>query len=298
MMMKEEWSKPDGIFTSDACLSGCGGMFKEQFFHVEFPHSILDEHLHINALEMLAVIACLKMWSTKFKGKRILIKCDNQVTVYVINTGKSRNFCLQCCLREICFLAAVHEFEIRAVHIAGIDNCLADMLSRWHLDIIYAKNFFESTNNMHLEEITINGRLSVHTQVVIYLSDLQIKELEKDVKNSTLSAFAVGTKRNLMTQWRTFLLLCAYFKFVAIPASLKTVCLYIQFLSRSFKSVESIKNYISGICTLHLFLDESFPYFDEFVVKLLFKGIERNTRHSPKRALAITIDNAMLPDSN
>jgi hypothetical protein len=29
MMMKEEWSKPDGIFTSDACLSGCGGMFKE-----------------------------------------------------------------------------------------------------------------------------------------------------------------------------------------------------------------------------------------------------------------------------
>ena len=136
----------------------------------------------------------------------------------------------------------------------------------------------------------INGRLSVHTQVVIYLSDLQIKELEKDVKNSSWSAFAVGTKRNLMTQWRTFLLFCAYFKFVAIPASLKTVCFYIQFLSRSFKSVESIKNYISGIHTLHLFLDESFPYFDEFVVKLLFRGIERNTQHSSKRALAITID--------
>jgi hypothetical protein len=96
-----------------------------------------------------------------------------------------------------------------------------------------------------------------------------------------------------MTQWRTFLLFYAYFKFVAIPASLKTVCLYIQFLSRSFKSVESVKNYISGIRTLHLFLDESFPYFDEFVVKLLFRGIERNTQHSPKRALAITIDNLL-----
>ena len=103
MMMKEEWSKPDGIFTSDACLSGCWGMFKELFFYVEFPHSILDEHLHINALEMLAVIACLKMWGTKFKEKRILMKCDNQVTVYVINTGKSRNSYLQCFLREICF---------------------------------------------------------------------------------------------------------------------------------------------------------------------------------------------------
>jgi hypothetical protein len=70
--------------------------------------------------------------------------------------------------------------------------------------------------------LVINGRLSVHTQVVIYLSDLQIKELEKDVKNSSWSAFAVGTKRNLMTQWRTLLLFCAYSKFVAIPASLKT----------------------------------------------------------------------------
>jgi hypothetical protein len=39
-----------------------------------------------------------------------------------------------------------------------------------------------------------------------------------------------------------------------------------------------------------LFLDESFPYFDEFVVKLLFRGIERNTQHSSKRDLAITID--------
>jgi len=35
--MKEEWSKPDGMFTSDTCLSRCRGMFKEQFFHVEFP---------------------------------------------------------------------------------------------------------------------------------------------------------------------------------------------------------------------------------------------------------------------
>ena len=110
--------------------------------------------------------------------------------------------------------------------------------------------------------------------MVIYLSDLQIKELEKDIKNSTWSTFAVGTKRNLMTQWRTFLLFCAYFKFVAIPASLKTVCLYIQFLSRSFKSVESIKNYISGIRTLHLFLDESFPYFDEFLLNYYLEALK------------------------
>ncbi|CAC5369963.1 unnamed protein product [Mytilus coruscus] len=91
IMLIEEWSKPDEIFSSDACMTGCGVMFKEHFFHVEFPESIVNEQLHINALEMLTVVVCLKLWRTKFKGKRIIIKCDNQVTVTVINTRKSRN---------------------------------------------------------------------------------------------------------------------------------------------------------------------------------------------------------------
>ncbi|CAG2202644.1 unnamed protein product [Mytilus edulis] len=103
------------------------------FFHVEFPDAIVNEQLHINALEMLTVVVCLKLWGTKLRGKRIIIKCDNQVTVTVINTGRSRNQFLQSCLREICFVAAINEFELRAVHIAGVDNRLADMLSRWHL---------------------------------------------------------------------------------------------------------------------------------------------------------------------
>ncbi|CAG2193410.1 unnamed protein product [Mytilus edulis] len=159
MMLIEEWSKPDEIFSSDACMTGCGGMFKEHFFHVEFPDAIVNEQLHINALEMLTVVVCLKLWGTKLRGKRIIIKCDNQVTVTVINTGKSRNQFLQSCLREICFVAAINEFELRAVHIAGVDNRLADMLSRWHLHSNYAKTFFEETKYIHLEEFEVTNEL-------------------------------------------------------------------------------------------------------------------------------------------
>ncbi|CAG2238689.1 unnamed protein product [Mytilus edulis] len=159
MMLIEEWSKPDEIFSSDACMTGCGGMFKEHFFHVEFPDAIVNEQLHINALEMLTVVVCLKLWGTKLRGKRIMIKCDNQVTVTVINTGRSRNQFLQSCLREICFVAAINEFELRAVHIAGVDNRLADMLSRWHLHSNYAKTFFEETKYIHLEEFEVTNEL-------------------------------------------------------------------------------------------------------------------------------------------
>ena len=39
MMSIEEWSQPDEILESDACLSGCGGWFsdRKEFFHVKFP---------------------------------------------------------------------------------------------------------------------------------------------------------------------------------------------------------------------------------------------------------------------
>jgi hypothetical protein len=37
------------------------------------------------------------------------------------------------------------------------------------------------------------------------------------------------------------------------------LCLYGEFLSRSFKSVNSIQNYISGVKTLHLLAGFEFP---------------------------------------
>ena len=32
------WFSPDAIFATDACLSGCGGLTRQNFFHTEFPH--------------------------------------------------------------------------------------------------------------------------------------------------------------------------------------------------------------------------------------------------------------------
>jgi hypothetical protein len=41
----------------------------------------------------------------------------------------------------ICFIAATYEFEIRAKHIAGKENRIADYLSRWNLDKKYRQLF-------------------------------------------------------------------------------------------------------------------------------------------------------------
>ena len=109
-----------------------------------------------------------------------------------------------------------------------------------------------------------------------------------DVRLSTKAAYAIGTRKNLVVQWRAFLLFCTYFDLCFIPASLNTICCYIQFLSRSFKSVDSIKNYVQGVKVMHSLLDYPFPHLDSFKLKLLVKGLYKIKQHFPRQALAIT----------
>ena len=77
---------------------------------------------------------------------------------------------------------------------------------------------------------------------------------------------------------------CEYFQINPIPTTVQILCVYAQFLSRSFKSVNSIKNYLSGVKLLHLYLDDYYPTFDEFQLKLTLKGLARINSHCPKQA--------------
>ena len=51
-------------------------------------------------------------------------------------------------------------------------------------------------------------------------------------------------------QFKAFFLFCHYFKLDPIPATLDTVCLYVQFLSRTLTPA-SIRNYLNGVKLLH-----------------------------------------------
>ena len=150
-MEYEEWSDPDAIFSSDSCQTAYGGFWNRHYFH-KFPYYILEKNLHISALEIIAIILCLRLWASYFKGKRIVVFCDNKVVCQVINSGKASCEVLQNSLREICFIAAFHEFEIRAEFLEGSSNRLADILSRWHLNVNSEAKSQELTGGLQLQE--------------------------------------------------------------------------------------------------------------------------------------------------
>ena len=85
--------------------------------------------------------------------------CDNLAVCSVINTGKSKCTVLQACLRELAFLTAMAECEIRAVHLESQSNRIADHLSRWSLDKFHKQQFFLSTNQFHLQEFVITDNM-------------------------------------------------------------------------------------------------------------------------------------------
>ena len=66
---------PGEVFTTDACLSGCGGLCVDQYFHSVFPDFILSQHLDINCLELLTIIVALRLWGTRWKGPRLTVRC-------------------------------------------------------------------------------------------------------------------------------------------------------------------------------------------------------------------------------
>ncbi len=81
---------------------------------------------------------------------------------------------------------------------------------------------------------------------------------------------------------------CLYFNFEWLPTNVNTVTLYAQMLSRSFKSLDTVKNYVAGVKLIHVLLEKSCEAFDNLNMKLAGRGMARLKSHKTKQALPIT----------
>lgn len=136
------WSAPDCVFATDACLTGCGGICGSSVFHAPFPEWVLQQFSAIHQLEFLALLVAIRLWGARWAGLRVQVYCDNAAVVTVINSGKTSDPLMGTILRNTWLHVSSQEFEIRAVHLSGVTNRLADYLSRWHLDVAKYSGLF------------------------------------------------------------------------------------------------------------------------------------------------------------
>ena len=157
MMLNNNWSKPDEVLASDSCLTGGGAYIQQEFMHFEFPRHVLTLCAHINQLECVTLVVAIAEWAHLFTRQKLLVYCDNQVTVTCINSGFSHNRVMQSCLRYLHTMMAIESFDVHAVFLSSTQNRAADSLSHWHMGEKYRNELKQIMSGQKMKEVKVNS---------------------------------------------------------------------------------------------------------------------------------------------
>ena len=83
---------------------------------------------------MFAFVVACHLWANFFSNKRIQFFCDNESVVSIVNTKRSRIPRVMDLVRHLTLLTLRFNFYIRAEHIKGKRNDIADSLSRFQMN--------------------------------------------------------------------------------------------------------------------------------------------------------------------
>ena len=114
------------------------------------------------------------------------------------------------------------------------------------------------------------------------------KELESALRKTQATAFAKGTVKNLLCQWRSFFCFYAKYDLSEWPVPEHNLCLYAQFLAYNFKSARSVRSYLYGVRTLHVLLNFKAPNMQDLEIKLTFRGLNKWLTTPVKQAQPLT----------
>ena len=126
-------------FSTDASLEGFGMVWGTRALAGLFPLEFED--MDITKKEMVTVMAAVKHWFKDLANSKVLIYVDNQACVALLNYGISKSPFLATCLREIQFVLAKFNIELRSEYIPSKMNCLADLCSRAFSNDVHFYNF-------------------------------------------------------------------------------------------------------------------------------------------------------------
>ena len=116
------------IFT-DASTQGWGAHMGDSQISCSWTHT--DRRLHINCLELKAVFHALQHWAQMFQGHQVMIATDNSTVVSYINKqGGTHSPTLVRLRVELLLWLEAQNIKVRARHIPGCLNMIADHLSR------------------------------------------------------------------------------------------------------------------------------------------------------------------------
>ena len=150
-------SEPSVVITTDASESGWGGHIDDLMVSGNWEPEVGSEH--INMLELRAVFRTLKHFERVVYDRVVLVQTDNSTVVSYINRqGGTRSWSLCRLTLDLFDWCSTRKVQLRASHLPGKQNFLADDLSRgrvspteWSLHKGIVDTLFHSLGRPHVD---------------------------------------------------------------------------------------------------------------------------------------------------
>lgn len=123
------------LFTDSAKLTGGGVYFHGEWAYISWPeHWDSDTRQDISYLELIPIVMGIYIWGCQLSNSKLLLHTDNMALVSIINSKSSRSQRVMSLIRPLVLKCLHLNLQIKAQHIAGKLNQIADSISRfqWH----------------------------------------------------------------------------------------------------------------------------------------------------------------------
>ena len=120
----------DLCVTSDAAGAiGYGALYRQQWFSHKWMPSQMP--MSIAYKEFFPVIIAAHLWGDQWANRQVCFRLDNSSVVHILNVRTSRDHHIMGLVCSLISVAARFNFTFQAQHIPGLDNPVADALSRF-----------------------------------------------------------------------------------------------------------------------------------------------------------------------
>ena len=180
------WSIPSHINIDSVprhLIPGAGHYGYWSKCHTEYT----DSHRKIGWCEMFSALFALLTYASLMHDQSVILVLDNKSDVDIINRQATRSTRIALLLRAMFDICYQHNISISARHLPGVDNVLADFLSRqslhqniplitWHSHI---SNTANKTASVPSSECSFNPALpmSLHSVMCLHSRQLVLHEL-------------------------------------------------------------------------------------------------------------------------
>ncbi|MCG8031789.1 MAG: hypothetical protein JAZ03_06400 [Candidatus Thiodiazotropha taylori] len=125
------------LFTDSAGSSnlGFGAFFAGKWSYGPWPQSWVEQGIteDITVLELFPLLVSLQIWGNDLRNKKILFRVDNMAVVHIVNSMTSKSDRVMTILRAFTMQCLHLNIAVRAQHLSGSLNQVADSLSRFQL---------------------------------------------------------------------------------------------------------------------------------------------------------------------